>query len=224
MITTPFKLRQAFPLITLLFMQASYAEPVKQQVITNDGREVLLNEDGTWKYLSNDRYADTVDGRRVRLKEDGSWEYVGNAPAKSMDQVRTTDLDIKLKKVVIENFQKKVQKNTHLTTQTVFYVTLAHSPQAKTGISISQDDIAFISVKDNNGKSDPVVSMKADTTRLEPDAEASIVIRAEKSPSIWDDVKSMQVVFDKGIFGIEAPITLSMRVIDFQEEDVDGFD
>jgi len=224
MITTPFKLHQAFPLITLLFMQASYAEPVKQQVITNDGREVLLNEDGTWKYLSNDRYADTVDGRRVRLKEDGSWVYVGNAPAKSKDQVRTTDLDIKLKKVVIEKFQKKVQKNTHLTTQTAFYVKLAHSPHAKTGISISQDDIAFISVKDNNGKSYPVVSMKADTTRLEPDAEASIVIRAEKSPSIWDDVKSMQVVFNKGIFGIDAPITLSMRVIDFQEEDVDGFD
>ena len=205
-------------------MQASYAEPVKQQVITNDGREVLLNADGTWKYLSNDRYADTGDGRRVRLKDDGSWEYVGNAAVKSEAQVRTTELDIKLQKVVIEKFQKKVQKNTHLTTQTVFYLKLAHSPQAKTGISISQDEIALISVKDNNGKNYPVVSMQADTTHLEPNAEASIVIRAKKSPSVWDDVKSMQIVFNKGIFGIDAPITLSMRVIDFQEEDVDGFE
>lgn len=205
-------------------MQASYAEPVKQQVITNDGREVLLNADGTWKYLSNDRYADTGDGRRVRLKDDGSWEYVGNAAVKSEAQVRTTELDIKLQKVVIEKFQKKVQKNTHLTTQTVFYLKLAHSPQAKTGISISQDEIALISVNDNNGKNYPVVSMQADTTHLEPNAEASIVIRAKKSPSVWDDVKSMQIVFNKGIFGIDAPITLSMRVIDFQEEDVDGFE
>jgi hypothetical protein len=224
MIKTPFILFVYICLLSLSFMQVGHTEPANNNVVTIDGREILLNEDGTWKYRSNDRYANTEDGRRVRLKEDGSWRYIGHAPLKSEVQVRTTDLDIKLQKVVVEKYEKKVQKNTHVTTQTVFYVKLAHSPQAKTAISISQRDIAFIEVKDNNGKIYPVASMNTDTARLEPNAEASIVIRAEKSPSIWDDVKSMQVVFNKGIYGIDAPITLSMRVTDFQEEDVDGFE
>jgi hypothetical protein len=91
-----------------------------QEVIIVDGREVLLKEDGTWTYNSTDRYANTNDGRRLRLKDDGSWQYVGNAPLTTTEQAGTTNLNIKLQKVVIEKFEKKVQKNTRVKTQKYF--------------------------------------------------------------------------------------------------------
>jgi hypothetical protein len=194
-----------------------------QQVIIVDGREVLLNEDGTWRYHSTDRYANTNDGRRLRLKDDGSWQYVGNAPLTTTEQVRTTNLNIKLQKVVIEKYEKKVQKNTRVKTQTVFYVVLENSAQAKKNISIKNSDISLIEVNDNNGKNYPVVSLQPGSLELKPDTNTTLVIRAEKSPSMWDDVKSMEIVFKPGIFGIQKAIILKQMTIDFLEENVDGF-
>jgi len=210
-------------LVTLLFTPISQAKTPKQEIINVDGREVILNDNGTWEFLSTDRYANTKDGIRVRLKEDGSWQMIGNAPLQSKEQVRTTDLDLKLQKVVIETYEKKVQKNTRIKTQTVFYVDLAFSSQTKKSITVSKDDIALIEIKDNNGKNYPVVSIQPDDAQLQADTKTTLVIRAEKSPSIFDDVKSMNIVFQKGIFGIIEPITLSQRTIDFNKENVNGF-
>ena len=193
------------------------------EVIIADGREVVLKDDGTWEFLSTDRYADTKDGIRVRLKEDGSWQTIGNVPLQSKEQVRTTDLDINLQKVVIETFEKKVQKNTRIKTQTVFYLDMTYSPQTKNTITINEEDISLIEVKDNNNKNYPVVSIHPAGTRIQPNTKITLVIRAEKSPSIFDDIKSMDIVFKKGIFGIIQPITLSQRTIDIDKENVDGF-
>ncbi len=210
-------------LASLLIIPITNAEITKQEIINIDGREVLLNKNGTWKFLSTDRYANTKDGTRVRLKEDGSWQAIGNAPLKSKDQVRTTDLDIKLHKVVIETYEKKVQKNTRIKTQTVFYVDLAYSPQARNNITINKSDISLIEVKDNNGKAYPVLSIEPNDTQMKPSTKTTVIVRAEKSPSMFDNVKSMEIVFKKGMLGIENTITLSQRAIDFDEEKVDGF-
>ena len=210
-------------LFALLLATASNSISAADQTIMLDGREVLLREDGTWLYQSSDRFANTNDGGRVRLKEDGSWQYVGNAPLMSKQQVRTNDLDFQLEKVVIETYKRKSQKSSLIKTQTVFYVQLENSAQAKNSVSINQDDIALIEVKDNNGKSYEVVSIKPNPAELKPDTLTTLVVRAEKSPSIFDDAKSMELVFKSGIFGIEAPISLKQRTIDFYEEKVDGF-
>ena len=42
------------PVMVLLAL--GNADAQNQQVITDDGREVLLNEDGSWMFKSNDRY------------------------------------------------------------------------------------------------------------------------------------------------------------------------
>ena len=115
----PFVLFSA--LLLLFIIPGNNALSADQQVITVDGREELLKENGTWAFRSSDRFANTKDGRRVQLKEDGTWQYVGNAPMASVEQVKTTLLDIKLQKVVIEKHEKKVHKNVRVTTQTVFY-------------------------------------------------------------------------------------------------------
>ena len=223
MIKTPLSIF-LFSLVVLSFIAVSHAETDVAEVVSVGGRKVILNNDGTWKYQSTDRYVTTKGGTQVRLKDDGSWQTMGNAPLTSKKQVRTSELDIKLDKVVIETYKRKVLKNTSVKTQTVFYLQLNYSPQAKTSLSINNSDISLIEVKDNNGKNYPVLSINSDAQQLQPNTGTTLVVRAEKSPSIWDDVKSMQIVLKTGLFGIETPITLSQATDDFEELNVDGFD
>jgi diphthamide biosynthesis methyltransferase len=145
-------------------------------------------------------------------------------PITTAVQVRTTDLDIKLQKVIVETYKKKVQKNSKVKTQTVFYVDLAYSANAKNNITIKASDINLLEVKDNNGKSYPVLSIKPANTQIKPDTKITIIIRANKSPLIWGSAKSMQVIFKKGIFGLKSSVILSQRIDDFEEKNVDGFD
>ncbi len=195
-----------------------------QKIISDDGREILLNENGSWIFRSTDRFASTKEGHRIRLKEDGSWTYAGNAPLKSKTQVRTAELGIKLQKVIVEKYKKKSQKNTQLKTQTIFYVELNLSAQAKKNINIKSSDTSFIEVKDNSGKNYPVLSINADIAELKPNTHTTIIIRAEKSPTIFSDAKSMAITFKVGIFGINTPISLSQKIDDFEEKNVRGFE
>lgn len=213
-----------FSMLTLSLFAGSNALSANQQVITDDGREVLLRQDGTWQFRSNDRFANTKDGQRVRLKEDGSWEYVDNAPLASKQRVRSNDLDIKIEKAVIETHEKKVQKNKRVKSQTVIYLTLQVSPLAKSDISINKNDVVRIKVTDNNGKDYPVLSIQPSAATLEPNTSTTLVIRADGSPLWWKKVKSMDIEFSPGILGIQQPIRLSQSVIDIEKKNVDSFE
>jgi len=211
-------------MISLSLWPGSNALSANQEVFTDDGREVLLNEDGTWVFRSNDRFANTKDGQRVRLKDDGSWQYVGNAPLTSTAEVRTTDLDIKLQKVVIEKYETKAQKNKRVKTQTVFYLTLRLSPLAKWDVGITKNDVSLIEVKDNKGKNYPVLSIQPSPAKIKPDLDTTFTIRVDGSPQWWKNIKSMEIVFNPGIFGIKDPIALSQSIDEIDKKSVDGFD
>ena len=211
-------------MLMLLLIPGSDVMSADQQVITDDGREVLLKGDGTWVFRSTDRFANTDDGQRVQLKQDGSWQYVGNAPMATEEHVRSTLLDIKLQKIVIERHEKKVQKNVRLRTQTVFYVNFGLSARAKNNISITKNDVTHIEVKDNNGKAYPVLSIHPAPVVLKPGSDTTMVIRADRSPLLLDDVKSMSVIFKPEIYGIQQRVTLSRDADDFEQKKVAGFE
>ena len=214
--------RTFFCLISLLILLPSH-NAVAEQLVYIDGREVVLKDDGTWSYNSNDRFANTKDGQRVRLSDDGRWVYVGNAPLTTEQHIRTAELGLKLQKVVIETYEKKVQKNTRVRTQTVFYLQLDYSAQAHDIISINQKDLSHIQVVDNNGKNYPVLSIHTDSAELKPGTEHTIMIRADKSPSIWDEVKAMEIILKPGIFGLKQELILSQKVTDFENRKVHSF-
>jgi hypothetical protein len=196
----------------------------EQDVISDDGREVLLRDDGSWVFLSTDRYANTADGRRVRLKADGSWEYVGNAPMQSEQQVRTTTTDVRLQKVEIENHEEKSFKNVRVTSQTVFYLDINVSPLAEKAITISDADLPRIQVQDDKGKTYPVLSVSPNPLTLKPDSKQTIEIRADGAPSWLRGVKSMQIELPTGMMGNGTPIRLEERVDDMEKKKVDAFE
>lgn len=217
----------AFRLSTLMLyiavLMGSPAVFASQDVISDDGREVTLKEDGTWEFRSTDRFANTKDGRRVRLKNDGSWEYMGNAPLTAKRQVRTTTTDIRLQRVVIESHEEKVNKNIRKKTQTVFYLQVNVSPLAEEGMVITGTDLSRIRVQDNKGKLYPVLSLTPNPIDLAPNSEQTFEIRADGSPSWLRGVKSMQIELAPDIFGNKDPIKLSQDVRDMKKKKVDGF-
>ena len=198
--------------ITTLLLSVNI-QAASQNVITDDGREVQLSDDGSWTFRSNDRFASTSDGRRIRLKEDGSWQYAKDAPPAPHKNAQ--DQAVKLKKIVIEKYVIKGIKNTRVKTQTVFYLKFEESQQAE--VLSGKADTSLFEVKDNNGKSYPVISVK-------PGSAGGVIIRAEKSPGILDDARMMEITLKAGAFDNRSPVTLSMRVVDFYREDVDGFE
>jgi len=204
-----------FASIILCLVSAS-VHPAGQHVITDDGREVQLNDDGSWIFLTTDRFANTDDGRRIRLKDDGSWHYLKDALLKTKAK-NQNDPMITLQKVVIEKYERKALKNTRVKTQTVFYLQLANASPEKTEQAGKEHDISLIEVKDNNGKNYPVLAVKTGP-------ENTLLVRVDKSPSILDDARSMQISFQNGILGLKKPVTLNLRISDFEEMDVDGFE
>lgn len=210
------------PVMVLLAL--GNADAQNQQVITDDGREVLLNEDGSWMFKSNDRFANTPDGRRVRLKDNGRWEYIGHAPVATATLVRTTDLELKLDKVVVEKYEKKVQKNVRLKTWMVFYVNVDVSPLLKDSIALQKDNPALIEVRDDTGKIYPVVSIHASSAMLEPGTKTVLEIRADSAPTIFSEAKTMQITFTPRMLNTREAISLSYRIDDFDEKKVSKFD
>ena len=168
--------------VLLMLPAVTFSVAADQQVITDDGREVLLRQDGTWKFLSGDRFANTDDGQRVRLKQDGSWEYVGNAPMVAPAQVRTRELEISLQRTVIETHEVKVQKNTRVSSQTVFHVELASSPIARKDVYIDEQDTARVRVTDSKGRKYRVLSLHPAPATLKPASRMNVVIRVDGSP------------------------------------------
>lgn len=210
-------------LASVFFSYAGNVLAANQEVITDDGREVLLKADGTWEFRSDDRFANTGDGQRVRLKADGSWEYMGNAPMVASQLVRTRELEIELQEVVVEIHEQKAQKNTRVSSQTVFYLKLGLSPLAEKPINIDKSSLALIVIQDNKRRTYPVLSMQASPASLKPASEASITIRADGSPQWWKNVKTMNIVFEPEIFGLGESITLTYSMDDIEKRKVDGF-
>lgn len=194
-----------------------------QEAISDDGREVLLKDNGTWEFRSNDRFANTPDGRRVRLKGDNTWEYMGNAPLTTKTQARSPTIDIALQRAVIETHQEEIYKNVRTETQTVFYLQVALSPLAEKGVAIDKSALARIKVTDNQGKHYPSLSLTPDQLTLEPKSQQTFAVRVDGSPSWWKGIKSMQLELAPGLFGNRDTVALTMPVSDMDHQVVEGF-
>ena len=60
-------------LVLLFFLIPIIINGQTQEATTSDGKKVILNADGTWKYAEE---VTTSDGKRVILIADGTWKYV----------------------------------------------------------------------------------------------------------------------------------------------------
>ena len=178
-----------------------------EEVMSDDGREILLKTDGSWEFKSNDRFATAKDGRRVRLKADGSWQYTGEQinPVQIVQSDKAakteTGLSVEISQLRIETQRQKKspsKKNSSKTTHSVFSVavTLADASVPAIVPNLSKETVTVV---DNDGRKYSVLSVSASTTSLKSGQSMEVVVRADGSPHWWT-TKTMSVVFEKAAF------------------------
>ncbi len=182
------------------------------QATGDDGRQIILKENGSWQYRSSDRFATSEDGTRVRLRDNGQWEFIGNAPIINSEQVRTQALDIQLGDIITEFYKEKVGKNTRHMSQTIFHLTVDISSYAK-DIETKLSHFNLFSITDSRGNRYPVLSISPQHKLLTAGKTYDIAIRVDGSPSgqFAVGIKTLQLTVDKAVFGSPADLKFSRR-------------
>lgn len=187
----------------------------------DNGREVILNEDGSWQYSSSDRFANTSDGRRIRLKEDGSWEYDSDQTSESPQQFRNDTIDVSMQRVEIEEYKEAataLRKNSRVSTKTSFYFTATASPLGEpltpilnTGDSV----IEGFSVTDNRDNEYTIIEFSPIAANtIKPGESISYKLKISGSPK-WGQ-RNIQLTIDKTVFSTEKDIVLATPLSNIQ--------
>ena len=214
--------------VILLFSAQTQAA---KAIVSDEGREVQLNPDGSWEYKSTDRFATVADGRRVRLSADGQWSYTGEKSAAvekiALDRqyVDQKSLDIVLSNLVIETVRGKKSpgsKNPRKKTRSVFYITLGLDKTANRAFSVALDANDF-TVEDTDGRSYPVTAVTPANIAIEPADETVIAVYADGSPHWWT-TKAMVIKINKAVFSSTKTIALSRAMSVAKKKVSDSFE
>ena len=188
--------------VVLWFAASIHAE---ETVLSDDGREVTLRDDGTWNYLSDDRYATSEDGTRIRLQSDGKWVEIQDdrnwvawpeqAFRPGRDLAVEGEFEVELAEVWVESVRTKQQKNTRLRSQVV----------ASLQISSKRDnelvfDMSRLTITDSRGRNYPLVDLKPVNLSLKAGMTENIRLIADGSPRWWG-VKFFHLQIAAGLLG-----------------------
>lgn len=202
-----------------LLTSLAQAEP--KTAIADDGREVILKENGEWEYVTDDIFATTSDGQRIRLKSNRRWQKVRDAEAPAYqpvpistvqrDNVTVANRQLILDQVHIENQREDVGKNIRLRSNIVFY------------IEVSGDDLAanltpdqFLA-QDSRGNTYPVFSVESGQAPI--GGQPRLIIRAKGAPRWWG-VKFFSLQIEPGAIGNTEMIELRKPMRDVLKKEV----
>lgn len=172
-------------LMGCLFSTIAQAEP--NTAIADDGREVILKDNGEWEYVTDDVFATTPDGQRIRLKSNQRWQEVRDAEAPAYqpvpistvqrDNVKVANSQIILDEVHIENQREDIRKNTRLRSNTVFYLEVTGDELAG---RLTPDQFV---AQDSRGNDYPVFSVVSGSAPV--GGQPRLIIRAKGAPRWW---------------------------------------
>ena len=199
-----------------------------EEIIADDGREVQLNDDGSWSYTSTDRFATSAAGKRIRLKADGSWVYTGDETAVGLQLISDRKyvaeqfLQVSLRELVLDTARGKKSeshKNSPKQTQMVFYLSIHMDQKAKGSVDIGFNTADF-SVQDSDGRNYPVILVVPATATLQPGGETEVIVRADGSPHWWT-TKSMSLTLAKSVFSSQQELVLTRSMATVKKRKVD---
>lgn len=210
-------------LLVLLGFSASAAEVV----ISDDGRQIQINGDGTWVQLSKDRYATNADGQRIRLKPDGTWSLLGDVTSPDPSgQTALTPISAALESTLflskVEILKRRIEraKSTHAQVRTVYHLEVVNDSPA----DITLDD--SLSTKllpgSSSGAEFEVISVSYPTGLIKPGERETIEVVADGAPR-WFGVKAMTLEVPAGVLGNRQSRVLSKIMSDVERRNVEDF-
>ncbi len=214
--------------LVVALLAAAYANAEPKTAIADNGREVILKENGEWEYRNQDIFATTPDGERIRLRPNQRWQAVSKeeapkpAATKVIIQQPATETvrrdtvalaqfnaNLTLDSVVIENHRESVGKNTRKRSNLVFYLDVdPRAPLLKS---------EHIQIQDSKGRTYPVFSVSKGTAEI--GSAPRIVVRANGAPRWWG-VKFFAMTIAPGALGNTAAIELRKPMGDVISKEV----
>ncbi len=215
-------------LCVLIPVGASAAE----DVVSDDGREIRLHDDGTWSILSRDRFVTTRDGRRIKLSPDGKWSVItqaenapfadasevsevpaaaaaGNQPQRAEDIIAPGSAGILLTRVDILKKKTKSHKAVTVDTRMAYYLRI-NNPSDQP-ISLNQQQTDKMIAVDSKGRRYPVLALRYDKEQISSGASEQVVVLVDGAPR-WYGVKFLSLEIDDNTFGSHRKIVLSKNM------------
>ncbi len=183
----------------------------EQKILSPDGRELILHQDGTWEYASEDIFVPTPAGQTVRLRPDYTWEYMGNAPVRADHQHRELDLDIQLGETVITETVSSAgaSRNLRRSARLNFYIDLRLSASAGRSLYLSQLQPENIAVTDDRGKSYQVNQVEPSTSVLNAGDTGTVLIVTTSAPSLLYAPRELYLEISRDALGTQDSIRLT---------------
>jgi len=194
-----------------------------EYVISDDGQQILLNDDGSWVQVSKDRFATTISGQRIRLKPDGSWDIMKKldgdkqannktAQTQSLQAITNNEnVGILLNKVEILKKKTKTLKSKRIDTRTVFHLTIIN--QGNENLLFDSLPLKAFTARSSGSDIFKILSAKADVTQLKPTERTTLVIVTNGSPK-WFGVKYLNIELAKNAIGNSSARILSKNIDD----------
>lgn len=209
--------------LLLLGVSVSAAEVV----ISDDGRQIQINGDGTWVQLSKDRYAINAAGERIRLKPDGTWSLLSDAkPANGQAPVALTPISAALESTLflskVEILKRRIEraKSTHAEVRSVYYLQVVNDSPAD--ITLDNSLSTKLLPGSSSGAEFEVISVSFPTGLIKPGERETIEVVADGAPR-WFGVKAMTLEVTAGALGNRQSRVLSKMMSDVDRRDVDDF-
>lgn len=188
-----------------LILSVSAAAAADEIVISDDGRQIQLNGDGTWVQLSRDRFATNGAGQRIRMKADGTWTVLSSSNV-TADESRTgytpievaSELTLHLAKVEILRRKIKRAKAIHAQTRTIYYIEILND--SSRSIDIAQPLKPMLAARSSTGGEFEIVAVDVERLTIAPKERVQIRVEAEGAPQ-WFGVKYMQLDVAAGALG-----------------------
>ncbi len=204
----------------VLLICASTAAFSAEVVVTDDGKQIRLNDDGTWTQVSQDKFATTASGERIRVRANGSWNYVSapdNQVAHKPLPVVTDEVVIFLESVEILRREIKRSKSKHADTRMRYTVRITNG----TDDTIAVDkDAAFRSTTNRGGDYD-LLSVTGPSTVL-PSTVADLIVVVADSPA-WFGVKYLSLEVPPNALGNSVRRLLNKDMDEVKRLRVDQF-
>jgi hypothetical protein len=214
-------------LLSVLFMLSGLSASAAEVVISDDGRQIQINGDGTWVQLSKDRYATNADGQRIRLKPDGTWSLIGDAaPADSAGQAALTPISAALESTLflskVEILKRRIEraKSTHAEVRTVFHLQVVNDSPG----DIILDNALSTKLRpgSSSGAEFEVISVTFPSALIKPGERETIEVVADGAPR-WFGTKAMTLEVPAGVLGNRQSRVLSKIMSDVERRNVDAF-
>jgi hypothetical protein len=216
-----FSPRCAAAFLLIAFPVPALADEV---VFDDDGRQIQLNADGTWVFLSRDRFAINAAGDRIRLRPDGTWTTASspNAPKKTTTTGASTDVDVSmyLAQVEIQRKMTRRQKNKHAEMRTIYTLRLANNSDR--AIPLSESLAGRMTAGSSRGAEYPIESLVLPGASLGPGENADLHVIAVGAPQ-WFGVKYLGLDIAADTFGDSAKQALRKDMDEVIRLEVDEF-